>query len=497
MLRDWLGYRAGATPDRLALVAGGRSWSYAVLDAEVAALARRLAGLGVAAGDRVAVVLPNGESPVLLAHALLRFGAVLVPVNVRLTAKEVAWQLGDARPRLTIVDAGTAWLVAGAEAGTICPVDELSDGEEADVALHAAHDPGHIFAIVYTSGTTGRPKGAALTVGNFWWSAVGSALNLGTHAGDRWLACLPLFHVGGLSIVMRAAIYGITIVVHERFDAAAVNRAIDDEGITLVSLVAVMLQRLLDDRGGRPVPSSLRCVLVGGGPVPQALLERCAAIGLPVAQTYGLTETTSQVATLPPEDALRKLGSAGRPLYPNEIRIMPDAGGADADGAGEILVRGPIVMAGYAGQPDATARAIVDGWLHTGDIGRIDADGYLYVLERRDDLIVSGGENVYPAEVEAALLAHPAVIEAAAVGVPDPVWGRCVIAVVRLAPGASVGAAELEAHCRARLAAYKVPREIRVENEPLPRTTSGKLQRSLVAARLTAGGALPSPSRAR
>jgi O-succinylbenzoic acid--CoA ligase len=260
-----------------------------------------------------------------------------------------------------------------------------------------------------------------------------------------------------------------------------VNRAIDDERVTIVSVVAVMLQRMLDARGGRPYPPSLRCVLLGGGPAPRPLLERCASLGIPVAQTYGLTETTSQIATLAPEDALRKLGSAGRPLYPNEIRIASGDRDATPGEAGEILVRGPVVMAGYTGLPND---AIVDGWLHTGDIGQVDAEGYLYVLDRRDDLIITGGENVYPAEVEAALLAHPAVDEAGVVGVTDAVWGQRVVAIVRLAatPGANV-VDVLRAHCQARLAGYKVPSEIRVVDEPLPRTASGKLQRTALSSR--------------
>ena len=493
MLRDWLAYRAGASPQRTALVAGGRSWSYAALDAEVARTARQLAGCGAGTGDRIAVALPNGSWPAVLAHAALRLGATLVPINTRLAADEVAWQLRDARPRLTIVEERTASLVAtaGRDAGRVLgvggnPAAALAACSEADVALRDSHDPEAVLAIVYTSGTTARPRGAMLTVGNFWWSAVGSALNIGTHDDDRWLACLPLFHVGGLSIVIRSAVYGVAALIHERFDPAAVNRAIDEDGVTIVSLVAVMLQRLLDERADRPCPPSLRCVLLGGGPAPRPLLERCAAIGLPVAQTYGLTETTSQVATLRPEDGLRKLGSAGRPLYPNEIRIANDHEAASADGAGEILVRGPVVMAGYAGQRDATARTIVDGWLHTGDVGRLDADGYLYVLDRRDDLIVRGGENVYPAEVEAALLAHPAVLEAGAVGVADPTWGRRVVAIVRL-HDAREDVEALMAHCRMRLAGYKVPSEILVSEESLPRTASGKLQRSVLAARVAAG----------
>jgi O-succinylbenzoic acid--CoA ligase len=297
--------------------------------------------------------------------------------------------------------------------------------------------------------------------------------------------------VGGLSIVFRSAIYGTAAIVHEGFDPDAVNRAIERDGVTIVSVVAVMLQRMLDARGDGPYPASLRCVLLGGGPAPRPLLERCAALAVPVVQTYGLTETASQVATLAPEDALRKLGSAGRPLYPNELRIgAEDGSDAGAGASGEIVVRGPVVMAGYAGRPDATAEAIIDGWLHTGDIGRIDTDGYLYVLDRRDDLIITGGENVYPAEVEAVLLAHPSVVEAGVIGLPDDRWGQRIVAVVRAISGGKTDdlVDVLRAHCRSLLAAYKVPGEIRFVAHPLPRTASGKLRRTELRTSVTTGG---------
>ena len=228
-------------------------------------------------------------------------------------------------------------------------------------------------------------------------------------------------------------------------------------------------ERRFDDLGQELCPEGLL-----------AVLRRCARLGLPVAQTYGLTETASQVATLAPEDALRKLGSAGKPLYPNQVRIVTEEGQEAQPGeVGEILVRGPVVTPGYLNRPEATAAALCDGWLRTGDLGYLDAEGYLSVVDRREDLIVSGGENVYPAEVEAALLAHPAVAEAVVVGVPDPEWGQRVVAAVRLVAGATVSAGELQAWCRQRLAGYKVPKEIRIVAE-LPRNATGKLLRRSV-----------------
>ncbi|MHB0947522.1 MAG: o-succinylbenzoate--CoA ligase [Gemmatimonadaceae bacterium] len=483
---DWLARHAANHPGHPALVAGDRTWSYAALDAEVTTLAGRLATLGVRDGDRVASLLHNGAHPALLVHATLRLGATLVPLNVRLSPAEIAWQVADARPALLLVEARTAPRAEVTRRDLpslrVADVATLREVAAADAPLRATHDAAHVLAIIYTSGTTGRPKGAMLTVGNFWWSAEGSARNLGVRPDDRWLAVLPLFHVGGLSILLRAAIYGTTAVVHEAFDAHAVNAAIEREGITIVSVVAVLLQRMLDARGELPFPDSLRCVLLGGGPAPRPLLERCAAMHVPVVQTYGLTETASQVATLAPGEALRRLGSAGRVLPPNELRVVGNDGReARAGEPGEIQVRGPVVMAGYANRDDATARALEGGWLHTGDVGALDADGYLYVLDRRDDLIISGGENVYPAEVEAALLADPRVAECGVIGEPDAEWGQRVVAVVRLHDEALVGAStaeSLRAHCRERLARYKAPAEIRFVTQPLPRTASGKLRRA-------------------
>ena len=448
---DWLATRADENPNRSAVEFGGATCTFAQLDAYASSVARKLASVGVIRGDRVATLLGNGMLSAVFPHAVLRLGATLVPLNTRLSEAEIEWQLRDAAPRILIRD------------------DDLDAIAEADVALRFKHAPSSTLAVIYTSGTTGTPKGAMLTLGNFWWSAQGSALNIEHRETDRWVACLPLFHVGGLSILMRAAIHGFTVLVHQGFDAERVNAEIDN-GATIVSVVAVMLERMLDARGDRPYPKTLRCVLLGGGPSSMSLLERCAHLGVPVVQTYGLTEACSQVATLSPQNALSRPGSSGKPLYPNQI--MLDAPHNDE---GEILVRGPIVMKGYLNNPAATSETIVDGWLKTGDMGRIDRDGFLYVLDRRDDLIVSGGENIYPAEVESVLLAHDAIAEAAVIGLPDETWGQRVVAVVRAAN--HVDARDLEAFCRAALAGYKVPREYRFADRPLPRTASGKIKR--------------------
>lgn len=479
----WLRRRALLTPAAPAVILADATIAWAELDAQVDGVAAGLIARGVAAGERVAVLLRNGLSFVELAHAVPRAGAVLVPLNTRLTAAELSWQLSDCGARLALYDDTTAQLAIDAAAScaiiaahveTLRVTGGRAPHYDDDGGLDGTH------SIIYTSGTTGSPKGVTLTSGNHLWSAIGSALNLGLNPGDRLLACLPMFHVGGLAVLLRSAIYGQPAVVHESFDPHRVNDAIDG-GVTVVSVVASMLARMLEARGDVPYPSTLRAVLLGGGPAPQPLLEACAERGVPAVQTYGLTEAASQVATLAPADVLRKPGSAGKPLFPTELRIDCDGADAAPGEAGEILVRGATVSPGYWNRPEESAEVFRGGWLHTGDVGCLDDDGYLYVLDRRDDLIISGGENVYPAEVEAALLSHPDVAEAGVCGVPDERWGSVPAASVVLRPGARVTAEELIAYCRRRLAKYKTPAMVRMV-DALPRTAAGKLQRRLLRA---------------
>ncbi|HUZ76537.1 MAG TPA: o-succinylbenzoate--CoA ligase [Chloroflexota bacterium] len=510
-LPDWLAQRAVVAGTRPALLHGDRCWTFAELNAEVDELAARLRQAGVQRGERLGLLLGSDPTFVAAVHAAPRLGATLVPLNPRLTPGELAWQLAHAKVGWLLHDAEHAPLAQAAaerqlqstELHQVTPSGTAAQQPtQAGVRLLAAGDlrlsdmPGphaeaepaplidleETHSIVFTSGTTGRPKGALLSYGNHWWSAIGAALNVGLSTSDRLLACLPLYHVGGLSTLFRGAIYGCTVILQSGFDPRAVNAAIDEQGATAISVVAVTLRRLLDERGARPFPATLRCVLAGGGPIPRALLEECAARELPVLQTYGLTESAAQAVTLSPEDALRKLGSAGHPLPQVQLRIVAGERDADVDEAGEIFLRGPSIMRGYLGEPP-----LPDGWLATGDIGWLDAEGYLYVGDRRDDLIISGGENVYPAEVEAALLAHPCVVEAGVVGLPDERWGQVPAALAVLRDGSPVvDAAELVAFCRERLASYKVPTSISFA-AALPRTSSGKLMRHQLRTTLAEG----------
>ncbi len=489
LLPDWLTRCAQNRPQHLALQYGETRWSFAQLDNESSRLARQLATLHVTEGSRVALLAANSLHFVICVHALTRLGAVLVPLNARLTVDELSWQIQDAHVTLLLHDAehtspatqivqNIPKLAQATFTSIETAIPVLSDFPETDVPLRSLIDLQATQAIMYTSGTTGTPKGAIITYGMQWWNAIGSALNLGHQSDDCWLACMPFFHIGGLSILMRSVIYQISVIVQQKFDADIVNAAIQEQHVTIISVVAVMLQRMLESLDAQKgvYPAALRCVLLGGGPAPRPLLEACAAKHIPVVQTYGMTEACSQAVTLAPADALRKLGSAGRPLPSVQLRIVHDGLEAQADEAGEIYLKGPTITPGYADRPEATERAIVDDWLATGDIGYMDSEGYLYVLDRRSDLIISGGENVYPAEIEAVLFSHPDVTEAGVCGQANAQWGQVPIAFVHLKAGSAITTNELMMYVSQRLARYKQPHVI-YSVEQLPRNSSGKLLR--------------------
>jgi O-succinylbenzoic acid--CoA ligase len=435
-LDDWLAQRALSSPERCALVADGVGVTYAELEAEATWVARRLAAQGVRRGSTAALTMHPRREQVVLVHALMKVGAMLLPLSPRLTEAERAAVIAAEEPIVDLDDAG------------------MLTQTEADLPLLGEHDMDDVCAHVLTSGSSGTAKAIGLTYGNFLWSAVGSAFNIGVDPDDRWLCCVPISHIAGLSIIMRSAIYGTAAVLHDGFDVDRVAAELEGGEVTVLSLVTTMLVRLLDAGVDLSGP---RAVLVGGGPVPEGPLEEALGRGATVVQTYGLTETCSQVTTLAPADAKRKLGSAGRPLLTSHVRIRD----------GEILIQGPTVAPG---------RADDSGWLRTGDLGYIDEEGFLYVRDRIDDLIVSGGENVVPAEVEEVLLRHPAVLDAAVVGREDPEWQQAVTAVVVLRGGAAVTPDELRRHCAEALAGYKVPKRVELA-AALPRTPSGKLMR--------------------
>ena len=477
---NWLEQRARDRAASPALVTPEATLTYSELGQRSMAWAAALQREGVRRGDRVGVLCERGIEFAIVMHALMRLGAVLVPLDRRLHEHELGQRLDDAAVALVVSGdsevARAARLVHGRSGVASLPLSGLAS----DRALPPSRlDLDAVHAIVFTSGSSGQAKGVQLTYSNHLWSALGSACNLGVLPNDRWLACLPFCHVGGLAILLRSVIYGTAVVIHDGFDPQRVHHAIDREGITQVSLVATMLTRLLEARAGVPYPPSLRCALMGGGAIPRVLLDECLALRLPAVQTYGMTEAASQITTLAAADAQLKLGSVGRPLLGTEVVLRVDGAEVATGAIGEIHVRGPTLAAGYVNDP----RPLVDaeGWFASGDLGRCDEEGYLYVVGRCDDLIITGGENVYPTEVEAVLQAHPAVAEACVAGLEDPQWGRAVTAWVRVHETSPPTVRELQAHVRAHLAGFKVPRRI-IFVDDFPRTAAGKIQRRRLVA---------------
>jgi O-succinylbenzoic acid--CoA ligase len=471
-MTDWLARAASARPDHPALIApDARTWTFAEWDRAVNGVGARLAAWGAGTGARIAVLMPNRVEYALIALAVMRLGATLIPLNARLTLDELRYQVETVRPTL-LIDApetethGRALYAAINTARVDFSGFRSCHFDPVPLNLEAA------AAILFTSGTTGRPKGAQITFGNIAASARASAQRLGVEPDDRWLLTLPLYHIGGLSIVYRAALYGTTIVLDEgAFDPTRIIRALHDHRITQISLVPTQLHRLLD--AGFIAPPHLRLILLGGAAASPDLLRRAFDADLPIAPTYGMTETASQIATLPPADARAKRGSVGAPLDGMHARIIDAHGRALPHGEiGEIAVRGAMVMRGYVGQPEIAP----EDEFRTGDLGYLDADGDLWLVQRRSDLIITGGENVYPAEVEAVLRAHPAIADACVVGVPDTEWGQIVAAALIVQPEAKITTDEIGAHCRAHLAGYKRPRRI-IFVDTLPQTASGKVIR--------------------
>jgi O-succinylbenzoic acid--CoA ligase len=476
-MNDWLSLRAQASPDKLALIFDGQFWSYSELNQMAQNIARQLLARGVKTRTHVAVLSPNSPDYVVLIHALMRIGAVLVPLNTRLTNTELAWQIEQSDCEFLVYAPNYRTRVEGITMPNKISFSELN--EPADkLPLVSLFELENTQSIIFTSGTTGESKGAMLSCANHFWSATASAYRLGVMPDDRWLACMPLYHVGGLSILLRSCLYGTAVVLHDGFSPEAIAHSIDTDDVTLISLVPTMLDRLLDT--AIPQLGKLRFVLLGGGAASKALLERALQNGVTVVTTYGMSETASQVATSTPEGMARKVESVGKPLMFIRVRIEDRAGQLLSPGEiGEIVVSGPMVMQGYYRRPDATRDVLRDGRLYTGDIGYLDEDGDLWIVQRRVDLIVSGGENVYPSEVENVLARHPAIKESVVVGVGDSQWGQVVAAGIVLNSETSLSKQEIIDYCRESLAGYKIPRYVAFFKK-FPRTASGKIQRNSV-----------------
>lgn len=526
---DPLKEMAWALPDAVALEGPRRRWTHVELDREVDLLARRLAAVGAGPRVRVAPLLPIRPELVQLIHAVPRTGAVLAPLSPRWTAPELRRVLEALEPAIVVcdastearalealagravgdvvtspgaprgsggfvlltvdpplgwpdrsdapgVEAGAATWGEGTGSGPLPGARRLEEVEPVDGPLTGVRH-GEVMAVLWTSGSSGIPRGVELTRDNLQIGARSARKALDLRPSDAWMLTLSPAHVGGLALVIRAPVVGCRVVVEGDFRSDLFNAAVDEERISHASLVPTMLHRVLEERGDRPPPERFRCLLLGGARAPDALLARARNCGFPVALTYGMTETTSQVATAPPELVRRKPGTVGVPLPGMQVRV-PRAGG-------EVLVRGPLVALRYLGS--ASPLSDGEGWLRTGDLGRVDEEGHLWITGRLSDRIITGGVNVDPLEVERILREHPDVEDVAVLGVPDPLWGERVVAVLVAGP-LSAGAEgwqrllrELEVLVRRELAPAKRPREF-LRVDALPLGANGKVDRAAVAA---------------
>jgi fatty-acyl-CoA synthase len=498
-LGRWVRDRALVTPARIAIEQRGEQTTYAELDARSERLADALLRLGLRRGDRVASLTGNRPEHVELFFACAKAALVLAPLSWRLAPAEIAYQLANAEPALLFVEperdplADAALQLAGSSPRRLAlaraELDALAP-PGATTAQDAAADDDDLL-LLYTAGTTGRPKGARLTHRNCFWTNLSFDRTADLSTTDVVLQLLPQFHVGGWNVQPLLAWWkGATVVLESRFDPARALELIERRRITtMMGVPANYLFMANDQRFDETDLSSLRRAIVGGAPMPEALLRTWRDRGVAIVQGYGLTEASPNVLCLPPEDAMRRLGWAGKPYPHVDVALADPASGAliDGPGSGELLVRGPGVFAGYWRDPEATRATVRDGWLHTGDIAERDGEGFYRIRDRLKDMYISGGENVYPAEVEATLHEHPAVADAAVIGVPDERWGEVGVAIVVVHPDATVDEQDLLAHCRARLAAFKAPRVVRFAEE-LPRSPSGKLLKRELRERFSTGG---------
>jgi fatty-acyl-CoA synthase len=486
-LGSWTARRARMSPNRVAVVHEDREWTYRQLHDRTTRLTHVLAALGVGHGDRVAYLGPNHPAFLETMFAVGQLGAVFVPLNWRHAAPELAYIVSDSGAEVliheaTVEDLGTRAAVAvGEEYEALLAA---ADDEPIDVPV----DPDDTAMILYTSGTTGRPKGAMLTHANIAWNSVNLLLDVDLASDEVTLVAAPMFHVAALNqTVLPTLLKGGRVILMSAFDPQNALDIIAGHRVTYLFGVPTMFLTMSRAPGWPTADlSSVRSAICGGAPVPEAVIAAYQDRGVTFMQGYGLTEAAPGVLFLRRDDSVRKAGSAGTASFFTDVRLVgPDGADAAPGEPGEILVHGANVMAGYWRRPDDTAAVLSpDGWLRTGDIGVADEDGYISIRDRTKDLIISGGENIYPAEVEDALYQHPAVAECGVIGVPNETWGEVGRAVVVLRAGARVEPSELLEFLVGRIAKYKIPKSV-VFADVLPRTASGKVIKKELRARFT------------
>jgi o-succinylbenzoate---CoA ligase len=449
----WLRIQAEKSPDNAALISGEKITTFGDLFARAGELAESLAGRGISAGSHVAVACRNSEKAVELIHALLLLRSVIVPINIRLTENDIERYISFAECSDVITDN---------------TIDTLGP------AKHQSSR--NALLLMFTSGTTGDPKCAEITHENVFYNAVATKLRLGVSGDDSWLLSLPLYHIGGISIVLRSVLYGIPVIVPSNPDTDSIIEAIYAHTPSMMSFVPTMMYRIVE-RGVNPIPSH-RSVLLGGGPVSKDLFNRFTGDGWKIAMTYGATEASSQITTKHPLDE-KNPGSAGMPLPGTNVRIIQEDETEVPPGTeGEITVRSPSLMRGYYRRPDMTEKVIRDGWYHTGDYGYCTEDGYLYVVSRRDDLIVSGGENVNPVEVEHVLREHPSIADVCVFPYPDDEWGE-IVACAIVIRGGDINLENIKRFVTGKIPSFMIPKRIFIV-ERLPYNEYGKVNRRLL-----------------
>lgn len=470
IIPHWLTKQANLSPNKLATKTDNhKQVTFNELYTQSKQMAKQIARLNFKRNDRVAILSTNSLDMLIAIHALSYLDVIVVLLNTRLTSNELNYQLKDSNAQLLI---STKEILEDKKLilPQIKTFDELKMlRPKSSTILNESIDLSEIYTIMYTSGTTGLPKAVGHTYGNHWWSAINSSLNLGLHADDKWLSPLPMFHVGGFSVFIKSAIYGMPVYLLTEYTKERLYQVIFKEDITIASLVTLMLADLIDYMEAERAPRKLRSILLGGGPVPKTLLGKAKDKEIPIVQSYGMTETSSQIITLSPTDALRKLGSAGKPLMSAEVKVD-----AKTNEIGEIYVKGPMVIDEYFNNEEATKESFKSGWLKTGDLGYLDEEGFLYVVDRRSDLIISGGENIYPTEVEEVLLSHPNIKEVAVVKKEDEKFGHVPVAFVVLED--KNNKLNVKTFLKDKLASYKQPKNY-YYTDVLPRTASNKIKR--------------------
>ncbi|MFR0504506.1 o-succinylbenzoate--CoA ligase [Limosilactobacillus reuteri] len=467
--QNWLLKQAATQPNQIAIDDGNERLSFAELKKQVEVLVGKIDHLNP--GSRVGLLATNTLMSYKLALAIMCSGRTIVWLNWRLAGEELERQIKDSGLQLCLVENSlwrsgmtnpfksySAFLITNADPGELIPVFK-SDW---------------VASIMYTSGTTGKPKGVLQTFGNHFYSAVSSALNLGLSSADKWLCVAPIFHISGFSIIMRGLIYGMTVRLVEKFRAEEIERILANETVTIMSVVPFMLKKLIQQQNktNTHYNSAFRCMLLGGGTIDRETLEICLQRSIPVVQCYGMTETCSQIVALRSVDALLKLGSVGQPLFSTQLKLSKD---------GEILLKTPALTPGYLNLPNKLPSKMIDGWYRTGDIGHLDKEGYLYIDGRADEMLISGGENIFPQEVEQVYQRYPQINEVAVVGQNDSVWGQVPVAFV--VSDRRLSTTKLMNYGYEHLARYKVPQHYIFVSE-LPKNASGKIRRFMLREKL-------------